>query len=176
MSVRPYTSWLIAALIIGSPIAFADETTPATPTTIETTAVPSPELMQKRADLMSKIETLKGAGVGVGPYLKQMEEVDTLMHSNGNDAQVLKRYESLSAAIKDQASRTETMKNFHPTAPTASQSSGGSLGGGSNASTAALVDSVKGKFGGKLPGGLSQDDVMKMLANPKAQQMLEKLK
>ncbi len=174
MPAKPSTTWLIAAFLLGTPIAFADETTSSTPPTLETAGTPPPELLQKREELMSRIDGLKGAGVGVGPYLKQMEEVDQLMHTPGNEAQVLKRYDSLSGAINDQASRMQSLKNFHPTPAT---NSSPSLGAGASASsTAALVDSVKNKFGGKLPGGLSNDDVMKMLANPKAQQMLDKLK
>jgi hypothetical protein len=175
MLIRPYIIGLIAAFSLGAPMALADEVTSTAPATLETASGPSAALLQRKAELLTRIEGLKAAGVGVGPYMKQMEQVDELLHSGGPEAQALKRFDSISGALKDQTDRMETMKNYHPTASTSSPSSAG--GGLSGASSAALIDSVKGKFGGQLPGGLNQEEVMKMLQNnPKAQEVLNKLK
>lgn len=188
--------WLLiaaAAIMLTSPaIAQNTEPQPAEPATVSGAGeelAPGP-LMEARKMLRDRIGQAKHEGIGTGPYVAALKQIEDDVKAGKTAEEIKPRIESVARGLKDQLDRKQILKTQRPIPPTASQSGGtgggpagmppskgpdlsAALGGGGGSDTAALLDKLKDKLlnGGEIPDSLKQ----RVMQSEKGRKMLEKL-
>jgi hypothetical protein len=138
-------------------------------------------LFEERKSLFSKIAEAKRSGIGVTSYLSAFAFIESMVRGGKPASAIQDRLASMNQAIDDQMKRAQVLKTQHPTPPSPSHSGSSptvSAGGGGSALSKldpALINSLKQKYGDKIPASISDIPPDKLLNSDQGKQLLKQL-
>lgn len=166
--------------------AVSTTTTTIESTTVTKTAAPSDPMAllycekvapgpfeAKRNLLLASIKAAKKQGFGITVYLNELNKVEDQIKLGTVTPQTEGRVDAIAEGLQDQLKRSQILKTQRPTGAVHSGGSVASESGGGRPrkSTDEMLQSLRAKYGDKLPaglGGLSDGDLKEKLMNSDA--------
>ncbi len=113
-------------------------------------------LKEKRLNVLRKIMAAKAHGIGITPYMSAFNFVEEMVKAKDSEANIEKRLTSIDDGLNDQLKRSVDLKTQRPTPPVAAGSPmpSAQFPGMADASSGDIINKLKNKFGGKIPGNI----------------------